>query len=98
MREIYHFHFSNWPDFGEPRQTGSFLKFLSECRARDIFNANIYGPPVVHCSAGVGRSGTFILVDSILEMVSNIFHLPKWPFSILSIIINVSILITLSLN
>lgn len=68
-RLIHHLHFSNWPDFGEPRHTTSFLKFLNECKQRDIFNPEKSGPPVVHCSAGVGRSGTFILVDSMLEMI-----------------------------
>lgn len=68
-RSVYHLHFSNWPDFGEPRHTTSFLKFLNECKQRDIFNLEKSGPPVVHCSAGVGRSGTFILVDSMLEIL-----------------------------
>ena len=60
-------HFSSWPDFGEPEHTASFLKFLNECKKRNIFDSNQYGPPIVHCSAGVGRSGTFILVDSMIE-------------------------------
>jgi len=67
-REIYHLHFSNWPDFGEPEHTTSFLKFLNECKKRYIFDSDQFGPPIVHCSAGVGRSGTFILVDSMIEI------------------------------
>lgn len=68
VRELYQFHFTNWPDFGEPKHTSSFLKFLGECKKRNIFDLNEYGPPIVHCSAGVGRSGTYILVDLMLEM------------------------------
>merc|ERR1712127_1130246 len=80
VREIYHFHFTNWPDFGEPQHTSSFLKYLNECKRRDIFNADLYGPPIVHCSAGVSRSGTFILVDLMLELFNN--HKNKTPCSI----------------
>ena len=52
-RVIYHLHFTNWPDFGEPKDTTSFLNFLNECINLDIFNLDLYGPPVIHCSAGI---------------------------------------------
>lgn len=67
-RIVYHCHYTNWPDFGEPEYTTSFLNFLNECNKFDIFNTALYGPSVIHCSAGVGRSGTFVLVDSFIEL------------------------------
>jgi hypothetical protein len=75
-RIVYHCHFSNWPDFGEPDYPTTFLHFLSECEHLNIFNKSQCGPSVIHCSAGVGRSGTFILVDSMLQLV--IFR-KLWP-------------------
>ena len=49
----------------------SFLKFLQAVRESKSLDEDV-GPPVVHCSAGIGRSGTFCLVDSCLVLVS-------WP-------------------
>jgi len=80
-RDIYHCHFTNWPDFGEPEHTDSFLKFLNDCRKLNLFNLKMYGPPIVHCSAGVGRSGTFILVDSIVEMYK-LYRMEQMPYTV----------------
>jgi hypothetical protein len=80
-RDIYHCHFTNWPDFGEPEHTDSFLKFLNDCRKLNLFNLKMYGPPIVHCSAGVGRSGTFILVDSIVEMCK-LYGIEQMPYTV----------------
>jgi protein tyrosine phosphatase len=70
-REVFHIHFTKWPDFGEPETPHTFLKLLDECEKLDLFNNDLYGPCVVHCSAGVGRSGTFITVDSMIQLVRN---------------------------
>ncbi|XP_063610060.1 tyrosine-protein phosphatase 10D-like [Penaeus indicus] len=62
-RMIRHFHFTTWPDFGvpDPPQTlVRFVRFFRETVGAD------QRPIVVHCSAGVGRSGTFIALDRIL--------------------------------
>lgn len=67
QREVFHYHCTTWPDFGVPQSPTAFLKFLYTVRASGALeNA---GPAVVHCSAGIGRSGTFCLVDSCLVMV-----------------------------
>ena len=50
----------------------SFLKFLQAVRDSGSLDEDV-GPPVVHCSAGIGRSGTFCLVDSCLVLVSHFF-------------------------
>ncbi|XP_077447031.1 tyrosine-protein phosphatase non-receptor type 2 [Stigmatopora argus] len=66
-REIHHFHYTTWPDFGVPESPASFLHFLSKVRESGALGAD-HGPAVVHCSAGIGRSGTFSLVDTCLAM------------------------------
>ncbi|KAI1897102.1 hypothetical protein AGOR_G00079660 [Albula goreensis] len=68
-REILHFHYTTWPDFGVPESPASFLNFLFKVRESGCLNSD-QGPVVVHCSAGIGRSGTFCLVDSCLLLMS----------------------------
>jgi len=67
-RDIIHFHYTTWPDFGVPESPTAFLNFLMVVRESGALGQNV-GPPVVHCSAGIGRSGTFCLVDSCLVLV-----------------------------
>ncbi|XP_023262506.1 tyrosine-protein phosphatase non-receptor type 1-like, partial [Seriola lalandi dorsalis] len=67
-REIYHFHYTTWPDFGVPESPASFLNFLFKVREFGSLSAE-HGPSVVHCSAGIGRSGTFALVDTCLVLM-----------------------------
>ncbi|POI35443.1 hypothetical protein CIB84_000806 [Bambusicola thoracicus] len=67
-REILHFHYTTWPDFGVPESPASFLNFLFKVRESGSLNPE-YGPVVVHCSAGIGRSGTFCLVDTCLLLM-----------------------------
>lgn len=68
-REVIQFHYTTWPDFGVPQSPVAFLEFLKKVRESGALEPNV-GPPVVHCSAGIGRSGTFCLVDSCLVLVS----------------------------
>lgn len=68
-REIYHFHYTTWPDFGVPESPASFLNFLFKVRESGALGVD-HGPAVVHCSAGIGRSGTFSLVDTCVVLVS----------------------------
>jgi len=67
-RDISHFHYTNWPDFGVPESPASFNRFLKAVIKNGGLSPSV-GPAVVHCSAGVGRSGTFCLVDSVLLML-----------------------------
>ncbi|XP_034016181.1 tyrosine-protein phosphatase non-receptor type 2 [Thalassophryne amazonica] len=67
-RNIYHFHYTTWPDFGVPESPASFLNFLFEVRESGALGVD-HGPAVVHCSAGIGRSGTFSLVDTCLVLM-----------------------------
>lgn len=70
FREVLHFQYTTWPDFGVPSSPLAFLNFLMAVRESDSLDNN-YGPCIVHCSAGIGRSGTFSLVDSALVIVSS---------------------------
>ncbi|CAO1374614.1 unnamed protein product [Diamesa serratosioi] len=67
-REIIQFHYTTWPDFGVPCSPISFLQFLKQVRDSKVLDEDT-GPAVIHCSAGIGRSGTFILVDCCLVMI-----------------------------
>ncbi|XP_032682035.1 tyrosine-protein phosphatase non-receptor type 2-like isoform X1 [Odontomachus brunneus] len=67
-RDILHFHYTTWPDFGVPQCPTAFLRFLADVRQSGALDQNV-GPPVVHCSAGIGRSGTFCLVDTCLVLI-----------------------------
>ncbi|XP_061850464.1 tyrosine-protein phosphatase non-receptor type 2 isoform X3 [Colius striatus] len=75
-RMIFHFHYTTWPDFGVPESPASFLNFLFKVRESGSLNPE-HGPAVVHCSAGIGRSGTFSLVDTCLVLMEK-----KDPFSV----------------
>ena len=70
-----HYQFMTWPDFGVPKSTEDFLEFLEEVRRSGCLNISKHGPPVVHCSAGIGRSGTFVIVDAVLVMVRRLLSL-----------------------
>jgi len=66
-RTVKQFHYADWPDFNVPDSPDNFLAFLQDVRQSGWFSQDS-GPPVVHCSAGVGRSGTLCLVDSCLNL------------------------------
>lgn len=68
-RKIKQYHYIDWPDFNVPESPDLFLEFLLEFRKSGCFSDSC-GPPVVHCSAGIGRSGTLILVDSSLVLAA----------------------------
>lgn len=69
-REVLQFHYTTWPDFGVPSSPLSFLNFLHAVRQTGSLDPDV-GPAIIHCSAGIGRSGTFCLVDSCLVLVEN---------------------------
>ncbi|CAG2199742.1 PTPRT [Mytilus edulis] len=62
-REIHHFHFTEWPDHGVPDS----IKVVNFYRNVMSKTCNQLGPIVVHCSAGIGRTGTFIAIDALYE-------------------------------
>uniref|UniRef100_A0A8K9V1L6 protein-tyrosine-phosphatase n=1 Tax=Oncorhynchus mykiss TaxID=8022 RepID=A0A8K9V1L6_ONCMY len=65
IREIRQFHFTGWPDHGVPYHATGLLGFVRRVKSKTPANA---GPMVVHCSAGAGRTGCFIVIDIMLDM------------------------------
>ncbi|XP_030016689.1 receptor-type tyrosine-protein phosphatase mu isoform X4 [Sphaeramia orbicularis] len=65
IREIRQFHFTGWPDHGVPYHATGLLGFIRRVKSKTLTNA---GPMVVHCSAGAGRTGCFIVIDIMLDM------------------------------
>lgn len=67
------YHFEAWPDHGVPSQTDSFrhlLRLTNDSMAQQAKDGKSR-PICVHCSAGVGRTGTFIAVDVVLEQLKH---------------------------
>uniref|UniRef100_A0A672LV46 Receptor-type tyrosine-protein phosphatase epsilon n=1 Tax=Sinocyclocheilus grahami TaxID=75366 RepID=A0A672LV46_SINGR len=65
-RLVTQLHFTSWPDFGVPLSPIGMLKFLKKVKTVNPAHA---GPIIVHCSAGVGRTGTFTVIDAMMDML-----------------------------
>ncbi|XP_028970308.1 receptor-type tyrosine-protein phosphatase kappa isoform X17 [Esox lucius] len=65
LREVKQFHFTGWPDHGVPYHATGLLSFIRRVK---ISNPPSAGPIVVHCSAGAGRTGCYIVIDIMLDM------------------------------
>ncbi|XP_047444205.1 protein tyrosine phosphatase receptor type Fa isoform X18 [Mugil cephalus] len=67
-REVRQFQFLAWPDHGVPEYPTPILAFLRRVKSCNPPDA---GPMVVHCSAGVGRTGCFIVTEAMLERMKH---------------------------
>lgn len=62
------FHYLAWPDHGVPYSPDPLLAFRKMLR-QWMDQTTDGGPPIVHCSAGVGRTGTLIALDVLLRQL-----------------------------
>ncbi|XP_018400416.1 PREDICTED: receptor-type tyrosine-protein phosphatase beta isoform X1 [Cyphomyrmex costatus] len=65
-RNIIHLHFKDWPDHDVPEDFDPMINFCQIMRRNIIANK---GSVVVHCSAGIGRTGTLIAIDILLQQI-----------------------------
>ncbi|XP_042583947.1 receptor-type tyrosine-protein phosphatase eta-like isoform X1 [Cyprinus carpio] len=67
-RSVHHFHFTAWPDHGVPETTELLINFRHLVREH-MDQYSRHSPTLVHCSAGVGRTGTFIAIDRLIFQI-----------------------------
>ncbi|KAM4710098.1 tyrosine-protein phosphatase non-receptor type 9-like [Discoglossus pictus] len=81
-RSVAHYQYMSWPDFGVPKSASAMLDFRSQVKQHQAvavqalgseWTGHPAGPPIViHCSAGIGRTGTFCTLDICLSRLENI--------------------------
>ncbi|CAG5129055.1 unnamed protein product, partial [Candidula unifasciata] len=67
-RKLFQFHYMVWPDYNVPEDPGTMIDFLE--RTNNLLDSlPSPGPVIVHCSAGIGRTGTLIVIDMIISQI-----------------------------
>ncbi|CAB1334491.1 unnamed protein product [Coregonus sp. 'balchen'] len=69
VRTIWHYQYLSWPDHGVPEEPGGVLSFLTQVNAKQDEFPDA-GPMIIHCSAGIGRTGTIVVIDMIIETIN----------------------------
>jgi protein tyrosine phosphatase len=67
VREIVHYQYVEWPDFGAPSSPTAFMSLVHQVDEQEKLHPN--SPLCVHCSAGIGRTGTFFTVHIIITQL-----------------------------
>ncbi|XP_018410464.1 PREDICTED: receptor-type tyrosine-protein phosphatase eta [Nanorana parkeri] len=68
-KHVRHFHYTAWPDHGVPKTTEDLVEFRNLIRDYTATHNPPSSPIVVHCSAGVGRTGTLIALDRLIKQI-----------------------------
>eukprot|EP01135_Chromosphaera_perkinsii_P007859 Nk52_evm51s1020 gene=Nk52_evmTU51s1020 len=68
-RTATHFHFCNWPDYGVP-EANAYTDYIVDIKKSAPNSGSSVSPMLVHCSAGIGRSGTFITINICLSLIA----------------------------
>ena len=68
---VYHIHYKNWPDMNIPENTEDFMNLISLVDLYNTLNPTPNGKIISHCSAGIGRTGTFIAIHHIITLLKN---------------------------
>ncbi|KAL3123411.1 hypothetical protein niasHT_004583 [Heterodera trifolii] len=69
-RTVQHLHYQAWPDFGVPDHPAGIVH-LARLFRNKLPPSSSNKPTIVHCSAGVGRSGTFIALDRLVQHIES---------------------------
>nr|CAB3265283.1 receptor-type tyrosine-protein phosphatase alpha-like [Phallusia mammillata] len=70
-RVVSHFQYRAWPDHGAPKTTSEIFRFRKMSLEAQPSSDPKAGPILVHCSAGVGRTGTYIALDNLLGQLAD---------------------------
>lgn len=76
---ITQLHFIGWPDHGVPEVNDVYDTFITMIKS---VNSNFNSPVITHCSAGVGRTGTFISCFSLYNEIVEQIEKKKNPIEI----------------
>ncbi|XP_030639375.1 tyrosine-protein phosphatase non-receptor type 6 isoform X1 [Chanos chanos] len=68
-RTIWHYQYLSWPDHGVPAEPGGVLSFLDQVNSKQVEFPNS-GPMIIHCSAGIGRTGTIVVIDMLIDLIT----------------------------
>jgi len=68
VREVKQFHFTMWPDHGVPGYPTDLLNFRKKVKSYELPDS---GPVIIHCSAGVGRTGAYLVLDCMLDRLQH---------------------------
>ncbi|XP_038056405.1 receptor-type tyrosine-protein phosphatase T-like [Patiria miniata] len=77
-RNVRQYHFTSWPDMGVPYDPSKVISFVKMVKA---YSSKDTGPMVVHCSAGVGRTGAYIVLDAMLDQARIEGKVDIWNFA-----------------